>query len=93
MNINLLFFGKLAEDAQKHLDCSELSIDVPISKDASSSPSLADVINHLSELSPELGLAIQKQGNLLACNQTICKTNASIADGDEIAFMSPLSGG
>jgi molybdopterin converting factor small subunit len=34
-----------------------------------------------------------KRGNRISINKNIITENVSLKDGDEIAFMSPLSGG
>ncbi len=57
-------------------------------------------VSTVGELSQWLGQgdealneALNAKGNRIALNQAICDEDAVVKDGDEIAFMSPLSGG
>lgn len=61
---------------------------------------LPQAINTVSELAAYLGkdnaalrTAIACKGNRVAVNTVMTAFDAPIKDGDEIAFMSPLSGG
>ncbi len=47
----------------------------------------------LSAQNEALGLELAKPGNRLSINQRLVTGHEAIKDGDEIAFMSPLSGG
>ena len=40
-----------------------------------------------------LGKELAKTGNRIAVNKVIIPDNTSLTDNDEVAFMSPLSGG
>lgn len=51
------------------------------------------LVAHLSQGDTELSEALARKGNRVAVNQVLVDWDASIADGDEVAFMSPLSGG
>jgi molybdopterin synthase sulfur carrier subunit len=42
---------------------------------------------------PELAESLGEQRNLVAVNRQICGTEAEVNDGDEIAFMPPVTGG
>jgi molybdopterin converting factor small subunit len=85
MNIKVLFFGKLADIAQTELGSTEL--DISEKKDINA------LIKHISTLSPKLHDELKKPANLTAVNQVIHKKSTKIQPGDEVAFMSPLSGG
>jgi molybdopterin converting factor small subunit len=78
----ILFFGRL----------SDLSgpLDVTLPNDVKTS---ADLIKWLSETYPVLKMALAQTGNRLAVNQRMTRDIVPIANTDEIAFMSPLSGG
>lgn len=80
--ITVLFFGRLSVcgDAMK--------IDMP--EGVSDTRALADWI---SVSNPVFAESFVKPGNRVALNQEILCESAPIKDGDEIAFMSPLSGG
>lgn len=88
MSIQVLFFGKLADVAQKNLGISSIEIN-----DNHSLNSVIELVQHIAELSPDLGKALNETGNLYAVNQQLCDSNTVITAGDEIALMSPLSGG
>ncbi len=80
--IKILFFGRLS-DVSETLTCAL--------------PHGVSTINALSswlgEENAALGEALSAKGNRIAKNQQIVAVDAPISDGDEIAFMSPLSGG
>ena len=80
--IEILFFGRLGDASEN------LSIDLPAS--------VADInglTEWLSGQNSALAVELEKAGNRVAVNKTIISENTSLKDGDEIAFMSPLSGG
>lgn len=52
-----------------------------------------DVIAWLSERDDGLKAALATPGNRIAVNKTIISKSMPVSDADEIAFMSPLSGG
>lgn len=91
MSIRVLFFGKLADIAQDVLGSTSIEIDE--TQSSNSLNTIAELAQHLAVLSPELGVEIKQTGNLHALNQSICKDDCEINIGDEVAFMSPLSGG
>ena len=92
--IQVHFFGKLGEFAIQELgeSCIELGI-----ADENDSMSLLDVINLLSQKSQKLRKELNSPTNLCAVNQKFIQRPSQdemiINKGDEVAFMSPLSGG
>ena len=80
--IEILFFGRLGDASET------LRIDLP---DGVSDTDGLKV--WLSDQNSVLGIELEKTGNRIAVNKTIIAENTSLKDGDEIAYMSPLSGG
>ena len=80
--IEILFFGRLG-DASK-----TLRADLPAG--VSDTDGLT---KWLSEQNSALGSELEKAGNRIAVNKTIISENSAVKEGDEIAYMSPLSGG
>lgn len=55
---------------------------------------VADVVNAAQQRQAELQSVMQTTGKLmLALNQEICRDDATIADGDEVALLPPVTGG
>ena len=80
--IAVLFFGRLGDASET------LRIELPANvKDVDG------LTTWLSEQNPALGIELAKAGNRVAVNKTIISENTPLKDGDEIAYMSPLSGG
>ena len=88
MQISVLFFGKLADAALDRFGKSSLIIDCP-----ESCKTLTDLRNYLSNKSDMLSDEINQPTILFSINQKICTPDQTIQSGDEVAFMSPLSGG
>lgn len=82
--INLLFFGQLGEWS------NTVPATLPWS-DALSSVQL--LREHLAELEPRLGAALAQPQVMVAVNQQIVDGSNAIADGDEVAFLPPVTGG
>jgi molybdopterin synthase sulfur carrier subunit len=81
----LLFFGRLRDIAGAAQLAETLPAEVA---------TVADVRAWLARRDPILGEAIAAPGVRVAVNQALCLSDADVARGaDEIAFMSPLSGG
>lgn len=80
--IRILFFGKLA-DAQQALTC-ELPAGVK---------TVQELAAWLGSNNPMLAQGLGQKGGRIAVNQKMVVGDHSVEDGDEIAFMSPLSGG
>lgn len=88
MTISILFFGKLADEAQNLMGQAQL--DYPYTTATSS---IATLCNTLIETYPGLQAELQNKANLYAVNQTQCHIDQALHDGDEVALMSPFSGG
>jgi len=92
--IQVHFFGKLGELAIQELGESSIELGIASEND---SISLLNVINQLSEKSQKLRKELNNPTNLCAVNQKITQwpsqDGLKINKGDEVAFMSPLSGG
>jgi len=80
--ITVLFFGRLGDASET------LRIELPANvKDVDA------LTTWLSEQNPTLGIELEKAGNRTAMNKVIISENTLLNEGDEIAYMSPLSGG
>lgn len=90
--IHILFFGKLADVAELVLGSNK--IDYELATDQHTIPFI-DLRNKIIENTPTLAEELNQPSNLCAVNQEM-QTNlfdTIVNDGDEVAFMSPLSGG
>jgi len=92
--VNILFFGQLADIAQQELGCNETHIALSTKAMPTSIHQLCIEIGKKSSI---LSDELKKTGNLCAVNQHLCPINTwndnTINTDDEVAFMSPLSGG
>lgn len=80
--IEILFFGRLGDASEA------LRMELP--------QGITDtdgLTKWLSSKNARLGTELEKAGNRIAVNKTIVSENTPVNDGDEIAYMSPLSGG
>lgn len=80
--IEILFFGRLGDASET------LHMELP--------QGISDTDGLTKWLSAEnviLGAELGKSGNRVAVNKTIISENTPLKEGDEIAYMSPLSGG
>lgn len=80
----LLFFGKLADSAASR------EADWPLGSDTRT---VAELIEAIAEKDAALGEALSAPSVRCAVNEAIVERDAPIADGDEIAFLPPVSGG
>ena len=79
--ITVLFFGRLGDASET------LRIELPANvKDVDA------LTTWLSEQNPTLEIELEKAGNRTAVNKVIISENTLLNEGDEIAYMSPLSG-
>lgn len=81
VTIRVLFFGQLKDIA----DCQEQELTVPDGATA------ADVFAHFAELHPRM--AGLRQSIVMAVNEDFARAGAPLRDGDEVAFLPPVSGG
>jgi len=80
--IKILFFGRLSDFAEP------IVCDLP--KEVTTTQQL---IKWLGREDVPLQTALSIEGNRVAVNQVLVSEDYPIKKGDEIAFMSPLSGG
>lgn len=78
----ILFFGRLS-DASRNLQ-----LNLPESVKTTD-----DLVEWLGSSNAALKTQFESPGNRIAVNKEIIKASVSLSDTDEIAFMSPLSGG
>jgi molybdopterin converting factor small subunit len=88
MSLKILFFGELGDSAQTA--AGSVSIELDFSDQTNS---LNKLESFLGELHPELGKIFSRGDHLRSINQAIQNENAALHEGDEVAFMSPFSGG
>ena len=88
--ITVLFFGQLADIATHELGQSEITLTLP---EDLAEITLDDLRLELGNKSAKLAEAVNKPSNLCAINQVLTNENVMIINNDEVAFMSPLSGG
>lgn len=79
--INVLFFARLKDQTGK----SELSLDDSYA---------GETVTQLQQRLIDQGLvALQDNSIRIALNQNFCDADAIINEGDEVAFMPPVTGG
>jgi sulfur-carrier protein len=80
--ITLKFFGKLG-------DLVGESMEVPCEK----AVAVTDIINSLADSHPALYREITAPQVMVAVNQTIVAASHAVHQGDEVAFLPPVTGG
>lgn len=80
--IEILFFGRLGNASE--------TLRIALPEGVRDTDGLT---SWLSKQNPALKIEIEKPGNRIAVNKAIIAENTSLKNGDEIAYMSPLSGG
>ena len=80
--MDILFFGRLGDASQNISATKPDSVIDTVS-----------LVKWLSDKNEGLGVELAKAGNRIAVNKTIVTDNTPLNDNDEVAFMSPLSGG
>lgn len=80
--IEILFFGRLGDASET------LRLELPQGVNDTDG-----LTQWLSEENEMLAAEFEKAGNRIAVNKTIIAQNTPLKVGDEIAYMSPLSGG
>lgn len=80
--INVLFFAQVRELT----GCDRLTLDEMF-------PSVEAVRQHLAARSDRWALALEEGKLLAAVNQTLVSFENPLAEGDEVAFFPPVTGG
>ena len=80
--IEILFFGRLGDASET------LRVSLPYGVEDTES-----LTQWLSKQNSALGLELSRSGNRVAVNKKVIAQNTEVNEGDEIAYMSPLSGG
>ena len=81
--IRVCFFASLREQ----LGCESLNLP------AEAAGNLAAVREYLMASYPDWALALQVNNILMAVNQQMARPDTPVADGDEVAFFPPVTGG
>ena len=87
MRIKVLFFASLREV----FDCNEKFIDIP--HDGTLTPDLLLKNFSIAEKGPWLELLNKQKIVRVAINQTLVEWQSPLNDGDELAFLPPITGG
>ena len=87
MKIKFLFFASLREV----FDCNEKFLDIP--HDGILTPDLLLKNFSIAEKGPWLELLNKKKIVRVAINQTLVEWKSPLNDGDELAFLPPITGG
>ena len=83
--VRLVFLGKLGDAAPA--DLAEIALPGEVS-------TLSDLQEWLGRTAPHLGRALAATPIRLVQNQVVAHDlSAAVSDGDEIAFLPPMSGG
>jgi len=81
VRVKVLFFGQLKDIAGQ----SEEMLDLP------EGATLKDVFEHYAAIYPRMQ---EIRGSVvIACNQNFAEASTTVLDGDEVAFLPPVSGG
>ncbi len=80
----LLFFGKLGDAAGGRERAWPVGIDAT---------TIDAIVKAISEGDPALGAALAEPTVRCIVNETMSSRNAAIREGDEVAFLPPVSGG
>ena len=84
MTVRVVFFASIREDLGT--DTVELEVNAPVR--------VADVIAELVEAhSPDWLEVLTAENIRIAVNQTMVVGDCELADGDELAFFPPVTGG
>jgi len=80
--INVLFFAQVRE----LVDCDKLQLDATFND-------VEQLREQLAAKSDRWALALEPGKLLVAVNQTLVSFDHKLADGDEVAFFPPVTGG
>lgn len=81
--LKILYFARLRDQLGKDQEQIELS----------SSTTVAEVKQQLSQRDDHWHKFLNADNILTAVNQQLCKDDATVQDGDELAFFPPVTGG
>ncbi|MGD8174404.1 molybdopterin converting factor subunit 1 [Marinimicrobium sp. ARAG 43.8] len=81
--IDVLFFARLREELQ----CDRTQLE------AVAQDTVTNIRERLIALNPQWREPLSRAGILFAVNQTLVSSEHSVHDGDEVAFMPPVTGG
>lgn len=81
--IKVLFFARLREQ----LGCDQLSVEATEQED------ITNLRERLIAERPDWREPLCQEGTLFAVNQALVKSGHRVQDGDEVAFMPPVTGG
>ena len=82
--VKILFFAHLSEMANTP------SLDLHLDKTVAA----IDIVEHLkSQVPDELITELQSQTAMVSINQSYATWQSQVSDGDELAFLPPVSGG
>jgi molybdopterin converting factor subunit 1 len=84
VKIRLLFFGRLGDFAGR----SESEVDLP--RDVAT---VAGLASWLASGNEALGAELRRKTTRVMVNSMILQGDHKLADGDEVAFLPPVSGG
>ncbi len=84
MNVTVLYFAGLREA----LGCSQERVEVPAGV-----LTLGDLQRHLASRGEPWPALLETRNLRMARNQTMAAADAALADGDELAFFPPVTGG
>lgn len=84
MRVNIWYFARIKEA----VGCEQEQLDLPDSK-----TTVGDLVNALSDRGDRWQKALRDKSLLVAVNQAVASMETVIAEGDEIAFFPPVTGG
>lgn len=84
MSISILYFARIREA----LDCEREQFNL-----TPAMGSVQDVIDALAARGEPWQSTLADEQLLIAVNQSVAKANSPIAEGDELAFFPPVTGG
>lgn len=84
MLVEIWYFARVKEA----VDCEHEKVELP-----DGNPSVRELVEKLSQRGDKWRDALNDGNLLVAVNQTVASMQTTIAEGDEIAFFPPVTGG
>lgn len=84
MQVKIWYFASIREA----VNCEQEELQLPDEK-----TTVGNLVNRLSERGEQWSKALHDKSLLVAVNQAVASMETTIADGDEIAFFPPVTGG